>query len=150
MTSILRDRITDDMKAAMRARESARLSTIRLLLAALKQKEIDERVVLSDADVLGIVEKLIKQRRESISQFLNAGRQDLADVETAELGLLQAYLPAQLAEDELQTQINIAVEEVAATSSRDMGKVMALLKSRLAGQADMARVSALIKARLSG
>ena len=150
MTSILRDRITDDMKAAMRARESARLSTIRLLLAALKQKEIDERVVLSDADVLGIVKKLIKQRRESISQFLNAGRQDLADVETAELGLLQAYLPAQLAEDELQTQINIAVEEVAATSSRDMGKVMALLKSRLAGQADMARVSALIKARLSG
>ncbi len=150
MTSTLRDRITDDMKAAMRAREAARLSTIRLLLAALKQKEIDERVVLTDTDVLGIVEKLIKQRRESISQFLAAGRQDLADVESAELGLLQAYLPKQLAEEEVQAQINIAVAELAAASAKDMGNVMALLKSRLAGQADMARVSALVKARLSG
>jgi len=146
----LKERITEDMKAAMRAREVQRLSTIRLLLAALKQKEVDERVVLADADVLAIIEKLIKQRRDSISQYLAAKRQDLADVESYELNLLQSYLPQQLSEDEILTEIGQALAEAGAASAREMGKVMGILKTRLAGRADMSRVSALVKTKLAG
>lgn len=146
----LKERITEDMKAAMRAKEVQRLSTIRLLLAALKQKEVDERVVLADADVLAIIEKLIKQRRDSISQYLAAKRQDLADVESYELNLLQSYLPQQLSEEEILTEISRALAESGAASAKEMGKVMGILKSRLAGRVDMSRVSALVKTRLAG
>jgi len=138
------------MKTAMRARDSARLSAIRLILAAIKQKEVDERVELTDADVVGILEKMIKQRRESIAQFEKAARNDLADAEKFELGVLGGYLPQQLAEAEIQKEINSAIAEVGASGVKDMGKVMAALKSKLAGRADMGKVSALVKARLSG
>ena len=146
----LKARITDDMKTAMRAKETARLGTIRLLLAAIKQKEVDDRVELDDAAVSGIVEKLIKQRKDSISQFQAAGRDDLVAAEQAELGVLQAYLPEQLSAAEVEAAVSAAIAEAGATSARDMGKVMGLLKSRLAGRADMGQVSALIKARLAG
>ena len=145
----MKERITEDMKAAMRAREPQRLSTIRLLLAALKQKEIDERVVLADADVLAIIEKLIKQRRDSISQYLAAKRQDLADVESYEVNLLQAYLPQQLAEGEILAEIDLAIAEFGTASAKEMGKIMSILKARLAGRADMSRVSALVKTKLA-
>ena len=138
------------MKTAMRAKDSARLSAIRLILAAIKQKEVDERVELTDADVVGILEKMIKQRRESIAQFEKAARKDLADAEKFELGVLGGYLPQQLGEAEIQKEINSVVAEVGASGVKDMGKVMAALKSRLAGRADMGKVSALVKARLSG
>jgi uncharacterized protein len=138
------------MKTAMRAKDSARLSAIRLILAAVKQKEVDERVELTDADVVGILEKMIKQRRESIAQFEKAARNDLADAEKFELGVLGGYLPQQLGEAEIQTQISSVIAEVGAGGVKDMGKVMAALKSRLAGRADMGKVSALVKARLSG
>ncbi len=134
----------------MRARDSARLGAIRLLLAALKQKEVDERVELSDADVLSIIEKMMKQRRESVAQYQAAGRQDLADAENFEMGVLTAYLPQQMGEAEIAAAIAAAVTESGAASVKDMGKAMALLKSRLAGRADMAKVSALVKARLGG
>jgi uncharacterized protein YqeY len=146
----LKLRVTDDMKAAMRAKESARLGTIRLLLAAIKQKEVDERIELDDAAVSGIVEKLIKQRKDSISQFQAAGRADLVAAEQAELVVLQAYLPEQLSAAEVEAAVVAAIAESAASSGKDMGKVMALLKPRLAGRADMGQVSALIKARLAG
>jgi len=146
----LKLRITDDMKAAMRAKETARLGTIRLLLAAIKQKEIDERIELDDAAVSSIVEKLIKQRKDSISQFQAAGRDDLVAVEQAELVILQAYLPEQLSAAEVESAVIAAIEESGATSARDMGKVMGLIKPRLAGRADMGQVSSLIKARLAG
>jgi uncharacterized protein len=146
----LKDKITEDMKAAMRAKETARLGTIRLLLAALKQKEVDERVALEDADVLSIIEKMLKQRRESIAQFEKAGRQDLADAEKAEIGVLQAYLPQQLSEVEVAEAIAAAVAESGAAGPKDMGKVMGLLKSRLAGRTDMGKLSGLVKAKLSG
>ncbi len=146
----LKLRITDDMKAAMRAKESARLGTIRLLLAAVKQKEVDERIELDDAAVSSIVEKLIKQRKDSISQFQAAGRDDLVAAEQAELLVLQAYLPEQLSASEVEAAVVAAVAESGASSAKDMGKVMALLKPRLAGRADMGQVSALIKARLAG
>ena len=138
------------MKAAMRAKESARLSTIRLLLAAIKQREVDERIELDDAAVLAVVEKMIKQRRESITQFEKASRNDLADAEKAELELLSGYLPAQMGDAEIQKQIDSVISETGATGAKDMGKVMAALKSRLAGKADMAKVSGLVKAKLSG
>jgi len=138
------------MKAAMRAKESARLSTIRLILAAIKQREVDERIELDDAAVLGVIEKMIKQRRESIAQFEKASRTDLVDVEKAELQLLSAYLPAQMSDAEIQKQIDSIVSETGASSAKDMGKVMAALKSRLAGKADMGKVSALVKTKLSG
>ena len=138
------------MKTAMRAKDSARLSAIRLILAAIKQKEVDERVELTDADVVGILEKMIKQRRESIAQFEKAARKDLADAEKFELGVLGGYLPQQLAEAEIQKEINSVIAEAGASGVKDMGKVMAALKSRLAGRADMGKVSALVKARLSG
>jgi len=145
----LKARITDDMKTAMRAREAARLGTIRLLLAAIKQKEIDERIELDDAAVSSIVEKLIKQRRDSISQFQAAGRDDLVAAEQAELVILQAYLPEQLSVAEVEAAVAAAIAESGAASAKDMGKVMGLLKPRLAGRADMGQVSALIKARLA-
>jgi uncharacterized protein YqeY len=138
------------MKTAMRAKDSARLSAIRLILAAIKQKEVDERVELTDADVVGILEKMIKQRRESIAQFEKAARNDLADAEKFELGVLSGYLPQQLGEAEIQKEINSVIAEVGASGVKDMGKVMAALKPRLAGKADMAKVSALVKSRLSG
>ena len=145
----LKARITDDMKTAMRARDTARLGTVRLLLAAIKQKEIDERIELDDAAVSSIVEKLIKQRKDSISQFQAAGRDDLVAVEQAELAVLQAYLPEQLSASEVESAVTAAIAESGASSAKDMGKVMGLLKSRLAGRADMGQVSALIKARLA-
>jgi len=146
----LKLRITDDMKAAMRAKETARLGTIRLLLAAIKQKEVDERVELDDAAVSSIVEKLIKQRKDSINQYQAAGRDDLVAAEQAELVVLQAYLPEQLSETEVEAAVVAAIAESGASSAKDMGKVMGLLKPRLAGRADMGQVSALIKARLAG
>jgi hypothetical protein len=146
----LKDKITEDMKAAMRAKDSARLSAVRLLLAAMKQKEVDERVVLTDADVLAIIDKMVKQRRESIAQFDKAGRNDLAEVEKFEIGVLSAYLPQQLSEAEVGEAIAAAVAETDASGAKDMGKVMALLKPRLAGRADMGRVSGLVKSKLQG
>jgi uncharacterized protein YqeY len=137
------------MKAAMRARESARLSTIRLLLAAIKQREVDERIELDDAAVLAVIDKMIKQRRESIAQFEKASRTDLADVEKAEVQILAAYLPAQMGEAEIQKEIDSAISASGASGAKDMGKVMALLKPRLAGKADMGKVSSLVKSKLS-
>jgi uncharacterized protein len=137
------------MKSAMRAKDSARLSAIRLILAAIKQKEVDERIELADPDVVSILEKMIKQRRESIAQFEKASRTDLADAEKLELGVLGGYLPQPLNDNEIQKEINAAVTESGASGIKDMGKVMALIKSRLAGRADMGKVSALVKARLS-
>lgn len=146
----LKARITDDMKTAMRAKDTARLGTIRLLLAAIKQKEVDERADVDDAAVSGIVEKLIKQRKDSISQFQAAARDDLVAAEQAELAVLQAYLPEQLSAAEVEAAVAAAIAESGATSARDMGKVMGLLKPRLAGRADMGQVSMLIKTRLAG
>jgi len=133
----------------MRAKDSARLSAIRLLLAALKQREVDERIELSDADVLSAIEKMIKQRRESIAQFEKASRSDLADAEKFEVGVLSAYLPQQMGDAEVEKALAAAIAEAGATTMKDMGKVMALLKPRLAGKADMGKVSSLLKAKLS-
>jgi len=138
------------MKAAMRAKDAARLSAIRLLLAGIKQREVDERKELTDADVTAVIEKMIKQRRESIAQYEKASRQDLADAEKFELGVLSAYLPRQLGDAEVQQEIEKAVGEAGASGIKDMGKVMALLKPRLAGRADMGKVSNLVKTKLSG
>jgi len=146
----LKSRITEDMKAAMRAKEAARLGTVRLLLSAMKQKEVDERVVLSDADVLAIIEKMLKQRRESIAQFEKAGRTDLADAEKFEIGVLSAYLPQQLSEVEVAEAVATAIKESGAAGPKDMGKVMGLLKARLAGRTDMGKLSGLVKAKLAG
>jgi len=146
----LKARVTDDMKNAMRAKDTARLGTIRLLLAAIKQREVDERIELDDAAVSSIVEKLIKQRKDSISQFQTAGRDDLVALEQAELVVLQAYLPEQLSSAEVEAAVSAAIAESGASSAKDMGKVMGLLKPRLAGRADMGQVSALIKAQLTG
>ncbi len=145
----LREQINDDLKAAMRGGEVARRDTIRLLLAALKQREVDERKVLTDADVLGIIEKMLKQRRDSISQFEQGGRQDLADKEKQELVLLQAYMPQALGDDEITAAVAAAVAETGASAPADMGKVMAVLKPKLAGRADMSKVSAVVKAQLT-
>ena len=138
------------MKSAMRARDPARLSAVRLILAAIKQKEVDERIEAADADVVAILEKMIKQRRESIAQFEKAARADLADAEKFELGILTGYLPAQLSDEDIQKEITSAIAEAGASGIKDMGKVMALLKARMAGKADMAKVSGLVKSRLSG
>lgn len=145
----LKQRISDDMKAAMRAREPERLGTIRLLLAAIKQREVDERTELDDTAVLAVVEKLIKQRKDSISQFQQAGRTDLVDKESAEVEVLQVYMPAALSESEVAAEVARAVAESGAAGPQDMGKVMAVLKSRLAGRADMSAVSAQVKAALT-
>ena len=156
----LKTRIIEDMKTAMRgrtnpdealrAKETARLGTIRLLLAAIKQKEVDERIELDDTSISSIVEKLIKQRKDSISQFQAAGRDDLVAVEQAEQLVLQDYLPEQLSAAEVEAAVIAAIAESGATSAKDMGKVMGLVKPRLAGRADMGQVSALIKTRLAG
>jgi uncharacterized protein YqeY len=146
----LRTRITDDMKAAMRAREPARLSTIRLLLAAIKQREVDERREMSDSDVIAVIEKMVKQRKESIAQFEAGKRQDLADAERAEIAVLQAYLPQPLSDAEIDAEIAAAVAKIGASGPAAMGRVMAELKPRLAGRADLAAVSARVKARLAG
>lgn len=145
----LKQKISDDMKAAMRARDSARLGAIRLLQAAIKQREVDERIELSDTDVLGILDKMIKQRRDSIAQFEAAGRQELADGEKFEISVLQAYMPQQLSAEEIDTAIEQALAASGAAGPQDMGKMMALLKPQLAGRADMGKVSGLVKARLS-
>lgn len=145
----LKDRITDDMKAAMRAKEAERLSTIRMLLAAIKQREVDERIVLDDVAVVSIVDKLIKQRRDSIAAFQQAGRTDLVDKETAEVGVLEGYLPRRLNEQEIAQAVQSLVTELGATGPGDMGKVMAAAKARLAGQAEMGLVSAAVKRALS-
>lgn len=146
----LKDQITEDMKAAMRAKDTERLGTIRLLTAAMKQKEVDERVELDDAAVVGIVDKLIKQRKDSIDAFQKAGRQDLADKEAAETKVLQAYLPARLSADEVAAEIKAIVAELGAKGPGDMGKVMGAAKQRLTGKAEMGQVSAAVKAALAG
>lgn len=146
----LKTRITDDMKAAMRAKDAARLSAIRLLLAAIKQKEVDERTELDDAQVLATVERLLKQRRESIAQYEKAGREELAAAERFEAEVLAAYLPAQLSEAEIDAAVETAIAESGAAGAKDMGRVMGVLKGRLAGRADMGAVSARVKARLAG
>ena len=145
----LKARITDDMKDAMRAKDAARLSTIRLLLAAIKQREVDERVELADADVLGVIEKMVKQRRESIAQFEAGKRPDLAAIERAEVAVLQGYLPAPLTDAEIDALIAEAIAATGATGIAGMGKVMAAVKPKLAGRADLGAVSAKIKARLA-
>ncbi len=145
----LKEKITEDMKAAMRAKESERLATIRLLTAAIKQREVDERIELNDEQVLSVLEKMIKQRKDSITQFEAGGRQDLADKEKAELIVLSAYMPAQLGEAEVQAEVQAAVAQTGAAGPQDMGKVMGVLKGKLAGRADMTAVSAIVKATLS-
>jgi uncharacterized protein YqeY len=148
--SALKDRITEDMKAAMRAREADRLGAIRMLLAAIKQKEVDERISADDAQVAAIVDKLIKQRRDSIAQFEQAGRTDLVEREQAEVTVLSAYLPAQADEAEVSALIEDALAQVQARGPQDMGKVMGLLKPKLAGRADLSAVSAKVGALLKG
>ncbi|MBA3022547.1 MAG: GatB/YqeY domain-containing protein [Gammaproteobacteria bacterium] len=145
----LKQQITEDMKTAMRAKETARLGAIRLLLAAMKQKEVDERVELGDADVLAIIDKMLKQRRDSITQYEAAGRQDLSDVEKFEMSVLQTYMPQQMSEAEVAAAIEQAVAASGAASVQDMGKVMAILKPKLAGRADLGKVSGQVKAALS-
>lgn len=145
----LKAKITEDMKSAMRAKEAARLSTIRLLLSAMKQREVDERIELSDADVMGIIEKMIKQRRESIVQYEKGARADLADAERFEVEVLSAYLPQQMSEADVAAAVESAMAETGARAMPDMGKVMAILKPKLAGRADMGKVSSLVKSKLS-
>jgi uncharacterized protein len=145
----LKDRINDDMKAAMRARETERLGTIRLLLAAIKQREVDDRVTLDDAGVTAVIDKMIKQRKDSISQFESAGRTDLVDKERAELEVLSAYMPEQLSDEQIAAEVAAAVAQTGAAGPQDMGKVMGVLKPKLAGLADMTAVSAQVKAALS-
>jgi uncharacterized protein len=146
----LKERITEDMKAAMRARDSQRLGAIRMLTAAIKQKEVDERIEVDDAAVIGLVDKLIKQRKDSVEAFQKAGRQDLVDSEAAEITVLQAYLPARLSPDEVAAAVKAIVAEVGAKGPGDMGKVMGAAKAKLAGKADMGQVSAAVKAALAG
>jgi uncharacterized protein len=145
----LKDQINDDMKTAMRARETERLGTIRLLLAAIKQREVDDRVTLDDAGITAVVDKMIKQRKDSISQFEAAGRTDLADKEKAELAVLSGYMPEQLSADAIAAEVQAAVAATGAAGPQDMGKVMGVLKPKLAGKADMTAVSAQVKAALT-
>ena len=146
----LKARITEDMKSAMKAKETARLATIRLLLAAIKQKEVDERIELDDAAVNAVIEKLVKQRKDSVTQYEAAGRQDLADAEKAEITVLSAYLPEKMSNEEIAAAVAAAVAQTGASGAADMGKLMAVLKPQLAGKADMAEVSKLVKAALAG
>jgi len=146
----LKSQITEDMKTAMRAKDVQRLSAVRLLLAAIKQKEVDERIELSDSDVLTIVEKMIKQRRDSIEQFEKGGRQDLVEKEQFEIGVLQGYMPAAMSSAEVEAAVSGAIATTGAKLMADMGKVMAVLKPKLAGRVDMAKVSALVKTKLTG
>ncbi len=146
----LKDQITDDMKAAMRAKDSERLGTIRLLTSAIKQKEVDERIELDDAAVVAVIDKMVKQRKDSITAFEQGGRADLAAKEAAELAVLQAYLPQRLSADEVAAEVRAIVAELGASGPGDMGKVMGVVKTRLAGKADMGQVSAAVKAALAG
>jgi uncharacterized protein len=146
----LKAKITEDMKAAMRAKETARLSAIRLLLAAIKQKEVDERIELTDADIVAIIDKMIKQRRESIAQFDAGGRSDLSATEAAEIAVLQHYMPERMSDAEIDRRIDAAIAQAGVTGPAAMGKVMGALKSELAGRADMTQVAARVKARLAG
>jgi uncharacterized protein YqeY len=146
----LKDQITEDMKTAMRAKDAERLGTIRLLLAALKQKEVDERIVLDDAAVVAIVDKLVKQRKDSVAAFTQGGRTDLADKEAAEIQFLEVYLPQRMSADEVAIEVKAIVAKLGAKGPGDMGKVMGVVKTRLAGKADMGQVSAAVKAALSG
>ena len=145
----LRERVTEDMKSAMKAREADRLATIRLLLAAMKQREVDERITLDDAGVVAVVEKMLKQRKDSVQQYEQAGRADLADKEKAEMAILTGYLPQQLADAELEAIVADALAASGARAPSDMGKVMAIVKPKVAGRADMGKVSALVKAKLA-
>lgn len=145
----LKARVTEDMKTAMRARQTARLGTIRLLLAAIKQREVDERIELDDTQIIAVIDKMLKQRRDSIAQFEAAGRQELADIEKFESNVLQEYMPHAASEDEIEQMVRHAITDSGATGIQDMGKVMAILKTQLAGRADMAQVSARIKTRLA-
>jgi uncharacterized protein len=145
----LKDRITEDMKTAMRAKDAARLSTIRLLLAAIKQREVDERITLDDTQVVSVLDKLAKQRKDSIAAFAQAGRTDLVDKETAELAVLEGYLPQRLSAEEVQAEVARIVAELGAAGPGDMGKVMGAAKGRLAGKADMGMVSSAVKAALA-
>jgi len=145
----LKDRINDDMKAAMRARQADRLSTIRMLLAAVKQREVDERIALDDAQIVGVVDKLIKQRKDSIAAFRQAGRTDLVDKENAEVTVLEGYLPQRLSADDIGREVAAIIAELGASGPGDMGKVMSAAKGRLAGKADMAQVSVAVKQALS-
>jgi uncharacterized protein len=147
---LLKDQITDDMKTAMRAKDSERLGTIRLLLSACKQKEVDERVVLDDVAVIAIIDKMIKQRKDSIEAFIKADRKDMADKEAQEITVLQAYLPARLSADEVLAAVKAIVTELGASGPGDMGKVMGAAKAQLAGKADMGQVSGAVKAALAG
>jgi uncharacterized protein YqeY len=147
---MLKSRIQDDVKAAMKAKEKARLATLRLISAAIKQREVDERTELDDEQVLAVLEKMIKQRRDSISQYQNAGRQELAEQEMSEIAIIEAYMPEGLSDDEIAALIDAAVTESGAESVRDMGKVMGLLKPKMQGRADMGKVSGLVKQKLSG
>ena len=146
----LKSRITDDMKAAMKAKEAQRLSAIRLLLAAIKQREVDERKDLSDGEIASVIEKMIKQRRDSIAQFQAANRKDLVDVETFELNLLSGYLPKQMTDAEIAQEVSDAVAQTGAKGIADMGRVMGMLKVKLTGRADLGKVSAMVKAKLAG
>lgn len=145
----LKQQITEDMKHALRAKDTARLGVIRLLLAAIKQREVDERIELSDADVLAVIDKMVRQRRDAIEQYKAANRHDLVEAEEFEISVLQAYLPRQMSADEINAAVMQAISASAATSVRDMGKVMAILKPQLAGRADLGKVSELVKAQLS-
>jgi uncharacterized protein YqeY len=145
----LKAQISEDMKTAMRAKDSARLGTIRLLLSAIKQREVDERIELSDADVIAVIEKMLKQRRDSIAAYDSADRADLADIEKAEVVVLQAYMPAQLSDEAINQIINQVIADTGAVGAKDMGKVVGLVKPLVAGVADMGKVSGLIKARLA-
>jgi uncharacterized protein YqeY len=145
----LKETLSDDMKAAMRAKDSEKLATIRLINAAIKQREVDERIELGDDQVLSVIEKMIKQRKDSITQFEAGGRQDLADKEKSEIAVLAAYMPAQMSAAEVQAEVAAAVTQAGASGPQDMGKVMAVLKPKLAGRADMTAVSALVKAALT-
>lgn len=145
----LKAQISEDMKTAMRAKDSARLGTIRLLLSAIKQREVDERIELSDADVIAVIEKMLKQRRDSIAAYDSANRADLADIEKAEVVVLQAYMPAQLSDEAINQIINQVIADTGALGAKDMGKVVGLVKPLVAGMADMGKVSGMIKARLA-
>jgi len=145
-----RDRINDDLKAAMRAGDTRRRDALRLLTAALKQKEVDERKTLTDADIVSIIDKMVKQRRDSISQFEQGGRNDLAEGEQFEISVLQTYMPASLSDEEIDTAIAAVIADTGAKAPADMGKVMGPLKAQLAGRADMSKVSARVKAKLAG
>ena len=146
----LKDQITEDMKTAMRAKDSERLLTVRTLLAAMKQKEVDERVVLDDVAIVAIVDKLVKQRKDSITAFESGNRQDLADKEKAEMQVLQGYLPERMSAEETQAAVQAIVAELGAKGAGDMGRVMGVVKTRLAGKADMGQVSSAVKAALAG